>query len=88
MRNVFSMADPSLGDTNSISELIEKTNTVIVEKGDGLTADKTLGVLKEHMIELKSHHSSDGLISDNDSVASDMSDLGNLTFTYEEEADP
>lgn len=51
-----------------------------------MTADKTLGILKTHISELKPRVIPDGL--DTDSVASDASDLGNLTYTYEEEADP
>jgi len=53
-----------------------------------MSADQTLAALKGHLPELKRHSAPDGLASDADSVASDVSDLGNLTFTYEEEADP
>mmetsp|Transcript_9017 Transcript_9017/g.15988 ORF Transcript_9017/g.15988 Transcript_9017/m.15988 type:complete len:622 (+) Transcript_9017:3-1868(+) len=79
-----------LGDTSSISTLIKKANNIIQENGDGgvMTADQTLGVLKTHMAELKAYCIPEGLFSDADSVASDASDLGNLTFTYEEESDP
>ncbi len=78
----------SLGDLSSISEVINKANAIIRDNGDGTTADQTLGILKAHISELKSHVIPDGLASDSDSVASDASDLGNLTYTYEEEADP
>lgn len=78
----------SLGDISSISEIINKANAVIRDNSDGSTADQTLGILKAHISELKSHFIPDGLASDADSVASDASDLGNLTYTYEEEADP
>lgn len=86
----FEMIDSfaSLGDMNSISSLIKKANAIIHAGGDGMSADQTLGVLKMHVTELKSYHPQEGLVSDGDSVASDASDLGNLTFTYEEEADP
>ena len=46
-----------------------------------MSADQTLGVLKTHMAELKAYCIPEGLFSDADSVASDASDLGNLTFT-------
>mmetsp|Transcript_5579 Transcript_5579/g.12706 ORF Transcript_5579/g.12706 Transcript_5579/m.12706 type:complete len:792 (-) Transcript_5579:62-2437(-) len=78
----------SLGDMSSITELIKKANMIIQEKGEGMSAEQTLGVLKMNVKELKAYDTPDGLVSDSDSVASDMSDLGNLTFTYEEEADP
>lgn len=73
---------------STISALIDQANVIIQEKGDGLSATQTLEVLKEHIKELKAYTAPDGLVSDADSVASDMSDLGNLTFTYEEEVDP
>ncbi|KAL7543130.1 hypothetical protein ACHAXR_012428 [Thalassiosira sp. AJA248-18] len=75
----------SLGDVSSIYALIRKANDIIQDNGDGMSADQTLGVLKAHLKELKSY---EGVVSDELSVASDASDLGNLTFTYEEEADP
>jgi len=80
----------SLGDISSISALIEKANNIIQEHGYGgvMSADQTMGVLKTHLAELKSYCAPEGFVSDGDSVASDASDLGNLTFTYEEEADP
>jgi len=78
----------SLGDMSPISSLIDKANAIIQENGDGMSADQTLGQLKSHMAELKSYCIPEGLVSCDDSVASDASDLGNLTFTYEEESDP
>ena len=81
--------DNSLGDMNSITALVDKANAIIQQKSDGMSAGKTLEALRMHVKELKSYSLPDGLVSeDTDSVASDMSDLGNLTFTYEEEADP
>ena len=77
-----------MGDLSSISEVINNANAIIRDNSDGTTADQTLGILKAHISELKSHVIPDGLASDSDSVASDASDLGNLTYTYEEEADP
>lgn len=82
----------SLGDVCTISDLIEKSNSIISNnKGDVIssTAQK-IQLLKMNMTDLKSSFTSleDFGASDVDSVASDMSDLGNLTFTYEEEADP
>lgn len=82
----------SLGDVCTISDLIEKSNSIISKnKGDVIssTAQK-IQLLKMNMTDLKSSFTSleDCGASDVDSVASDMSDLGNLTFTYEEEADP
>ena len=79
----------SLGEMTPISLLIDQANMIIQENAVGLSANQTLGVLKANIKELKSYHTPDGLVSeDSDSVASDMSDLGNLTFAYEEEADP
>ena len=83
----------SLGDVCTISDLIEKSNCIISNnKGDVIlpTAEQKIQLLKTNMTELKSSFTSveDCGISDVDSIASDMSDLGNLTFTYEEEADP
>ena len=79
----------SLGEMTPISLLIDQANMIIQENAVGLSADQTLGVLKANIKELKSYHTPHGLVSeDSDSVASDMSDLGNLTFAYEEEADP
>ena len=72
---------------STLFNLIQKANGIIQEHGDGKSAEQTLEVLKAHMTELKSYCTPDGS-SDTDSVASDASDLGNLTFTYEEEADP
>lgn len=78
----------SLGDINPISLLIDQANVILQEeKSDGLSAEETLGVLKSNMKQLKSYSIPDGLVSEEDSVASD-SDIGQLTFGYEEEADP
>ena len=78
----------SLGDINPISLLIDQAHVILQEKSDGLSAEETLGVLKSNMKQLKSYSIPDGLVSEEDSVASDMSDIGQLTFGYEEEADP
>ena len=77
----------SLGDINPISLLIDQANVILQEKSDGLSSEQTLGVLKSNMKQLKSYSIPDGLVSEEDSVASD-SDIGQLTFGYEEEADP
>ena len=53
-----------------------------------MSADQTMKLLTINIAELKSFLTSDGFTSDADSVATDMSDLGQLTFTYEEESDP
>ncbi|KAL9182779.1 hypothetical protein ACHAXT_004058 [Thalassiosira profunda] len=78
----------SLGDVAPISAITERANAVVEENGDGKSADRTMEALKQHVSKLKAYYNPDGLVSDADSVASDASDLGNLTFTYEEEADP
>jgi len=80
----------SLGDTSPISSLINKANSIVTENSDGkvISADSTLGVLKTHLVELKTYSLPERWISDTDSVASDASNLGDLTFTYEEESDP
>lgn len=85
-QKAFSFA--SFGDMSSISALIKKANSIIEDNGAGTSADTTLSVLKTHVMELKSYLAPDGFASDADSVASDASDLGNMTFTYEEETDP
>lgn len=85
-------------DMSSISALIDKANVIIQEKSD-MSAGETLGVLKANIKKLKSYQTPEGLVSEEDSVAassegsvssdqSDLSDIGNLTFQYEEEADP
>ena len=86
MQNMHQFA--SLGDVAPISAITERANAVVEENGDGKSADLTMEVLKQHVSKLKAYYNPDGLVSDADSVASDASDLGNLTFTYEEEADP
>jgi hypothetical protein len=78
----------SLGDVSSISDLINNANRIITDKGDRMSADQTMKLLTMNIAELKSFLTSDGFTSDADSVATDMSDLGQLTFTYEEESDP
>jgi hypothetical protein len=78
----------SLGDVSSISDLINNANRIITDKGNWMSADETMKLLKTNIAELKSSLTSDGFTSDADSVATDMSDLGQLTFMYEEESDP
>jgi hypothetical protein len=73
---------------STISALINKANTLIQGNSNGMSAEQTFGVLNVHVKQLKAYYIQEGLVSDADSVASDASDLGNLTFTYEEEADP
>jgi len=86
-RNLCQFA--SLGDMSSITSLIKRANMIIEENGDVMiSADQTLRILKIHMAELKAYYIPERLVSDADSVVSDVSDIGNLTFTYEEEADP
>ena len=91
--------DTTMGDMSSITALIDKANVIIQEKSDGMSAGETLGVLKANIKKLKSYQTPEGLVSEEDSVAassegsvssdqSDLSDIGNLTFQYEEEADP
>lgn len=83
--------DPSLGDLAAISALIATMNKIV---GSSLSARKTLKLLEENLSELRSCSSEGALLrqnshsDDSSSVASDASDLGNLTFQYEEEADP
>jgi hypothetical protein len=75
-------------DLTAIADLIQKANSII-EKGTGRSADEAMEMLKLHAAELKAE--SDYIhkrTSSSDSVASEATDLGNLTFTYEEEADP
>lgn len=73
---------------SSICEVISIANAIIRDNSDGTTADQTLRILKTHISELKSNVTPNCLASDADSVASDASDLGNMTYAYEEEADP
>ncbi|EJK62767.1 hypothetical protein THAOC_16606, partial [Thalassiosira oceanica] len=83
--------NPSLGDLAAISALIATMNKIV---GSSLSARKTLKLLEENLSELRSCSSEGALLrqnshsDDSSSVASDASDLGNLTFQYEEEADP
>ena len=85
--------DPPLKqlDITSISAIMDKANSIIQEHGVAASAEETMKVMKSSK-EWKSYpetmprtrtNSFDSL-----SVASDASDIGNLTFTYEEEADP
>ena len=96
---LYDITDTSMGDMSSISALIDKANVIIQEKSDGMSAVETMGVLKANIKKLKSYQTPEGLVSEEDSVAassegsvssdqSDLSDIGNLTFQYEEEADP
>jgi hypothetical protein len=96
---LYIIADTSMGDMSSISALIDKANVIIQEESDGMSAGETMGVLKANIKKLKSYQTPEGLVSEEDSVAassegsvssdqSDLSDIGNLTFQYEEEADP
>ena len=76
----------------SIAALIKKANDIIQEHGSGMSAEETMGVLKMRSLDLRSYHVPEGVLRNRAdsscSHTSDASDLGNLTFTYEEEADP
>lgn len=78
------------GDLSPITDLIQRANDVIEQHGTGRSAAEAMQTLKSYSAELKSSSSGDnrGRTSSADSVASDATGLGNLTFTYEEEADP
>ena len=92
----FLRTDPSLGDLAAISNLVATGNKIVKSNGGGLSARKTLKLLEDNLSELRSYSSEGALLRRNShsddssasSVASDASDLGNLTFQYEEEADP
>ncbi len=57
-----------------------------------MSAEDTMEILKRNASEIKvfSHQddTSNNRPNTDDSLASDISDIGNLTFTYEEEKDP
>ncbi len=78
------------GDLDPITDLILRANNVIEQHGTGRSAAEAMQTLKSYSDELKSSTSGDNRerTSSADSVASEATDLGNLTFTYEEEADP
>ena len=78
------------GDLTPIADLIQKANNIIEQHGTGRSAAEAMQTLKLHAAELKSETSDEarGRTSSSDSIASEATDLGNLTFTYEEEADP
>lgn len=78
------------GDLTPITDLIDKANNIIEQRGTGMSAAEAMQTLKLHAAELKSENSDDnrGRTSSADSVTTEATDLGNLTFTYEEEADP
>ena len=86
--------DPSLGDLSAMSSLIATAQMIVKPTGGGISARKTLKLLEDNISELKSYSSEGTLLrqnshsDDSSSVASDASDLGNLTFQYEEESDP
>jgi hypothetical protein len=78
------------GDLTSITDLIQKANKIIEKNGTGRSASEAMQTLNLRSAELKSETFDDsrGRTSSTDSVASEATDLGNLIFTYEEEADP
>ena len=73
----------SIGDMSSISSLINKANCIIEENSGGrvISAEMALGILKTHLLKLKTYSLPEEMLSDVESVASDTSNLGNLTFT-------
>ena len=80
-------------DLSSITDLIQKANHIIDKQGSGRSAVESMKTLQMYSAELKSKPSKGnrGRASSADSISSeatDATDLGNLTFTYEEEADP
>lgn len=79
-------------DIGCISSLINTANDIIQEHGQGMSAEDTMKLLNMYSSRLKSYSTADGArkrADSYDSLASDASsDLGNLTFTYEEESDP
>ncbi len=77
------------GDLAPIIDLIQRANNIIEQHGTGRSAAEAMQTLKLHSSELKSDTGDNrGRTSSADSVTSEATDLGNLTFTYEEEADP
>ena len=81
------------GDVSSITDLIQRANQIIDQQGSGRSAVESMKTLQMYSAELKSKSSrgNRGRASSADSISSeatDATDLGNLTFTYEEEADP
>lgn len=80
-------ASMSKSDLTPIVDLIQKANSIIERHGSGRSAAEAQQTLKMHAEELKSDETR-GRTSSADSISSEATDLGNLTFTYEEEADP
>jgi hypothetical protein len=83
-------ASMNKSDLTPIVDLIQKANSIIERHGTGRSAVEAQQTLKLNAAELKSGVSDEarGRTSSADSIASEATDLGNLTFTYEEEADP
>ncbi|KAL7492809.1 hypothetical protein ACHAWT_001816 [Skeletonema menzelii] len=78
------------GDLAPITDLIQRANNIIEKHGTGRSAIEAMQTLKLYSSELKSETVGDnrGRTGSADSVTSEATDLGNLTFTYEEEVDP
>ncbi|KAL3801110.1 hypothetical protein HJC23_002403 [Cyclotella cryptica] len=76
-------------DTTSIIALIKKADHIIQGSGSGASAEEIMKVMKSST-EWKTYLEAMPRTRTNsfDSFSSDASDLGNLTFTYEEESDP
>jgi hypothetical protein len=76
-------------DTTSIAALINKSNTIIHDHGGSTSAADTMKALKSST-EWKSYldYLPRARANSFDSLSSDASDIGNLTFQYEEESDP
>lgn len=76
-------------DTSSITALINRANNIIQSHGGSTSAEETMKAMK-NSTEWKSYLDSLPRTRTNsfDSLSSDASDIGNLTFQYEEESDP
>ena len=90
--SLYCVSDSSMrqGDIAPITDLIQRANNVIEKHGTGRSAAEAMQTLKLYSSELKYETTGDnrGRTSSADSVTSEATDLGNLTFTYEEEVDP
>mmetsp|Transcript_26809 Transcript_26809/g.53604 ORF Transcript_26809/g.53604 Transcript_26809/m.53604 type:complete len:978 (+) Transcript_26809:99-3032(+) len=89
IQKICQHASMKQGDLAPIIDLIQRANNIIEQHGTGRSAAEAMQTLKLHSAELKSDTGDNrGRTSSSDSVTSEATDLGNLTFTYEEEADP
>jgi len=80
------------GELESIVALMKRALDIIQKQGSGMSAEDTMDILKRNVSDIKAYSHQEGIsrnrTNSDDSLASDASDLGNLTFTYEEEEDP